>query len=194
MRLLPIPFLLSLALCFTQGEAQEVTQGEAQEVAKGIQGQQAPPLRVTEWIQLPEGTEQLDIPYYKGEILVMLMFQHTCEACHKRAFPTLQNLVKQFGDTPGVNFLAIQTPFEDFLDNTELKLAETAEKFDLQIPFGHLSKTPDFYSINAAYRTGGTPWWVIVNRDGVVEYDGFFLNPEVAVENLEKMIAGEPVD
>ena len=173
MRLLPIPFLLSLALCFTQGEAQEVTQGEAQEVAKGIQGQQAPPLRVTEWIQLPEGT---------------------CEACHKRAFPTLQNLVKQFGDTPGVNFLAIQTPFEDFLDNTELKLAETAEKFDLQIPFGHLSKTPDFYSINAAYRTGGTPWWVIVNRDGVVEYDGFFLNPEVAVENLEKMIAGEPVD
>ena len=165
-----------------------------EQVQSGIQGLEAPPLGVTSWIQLPEDKETLDISDYRGKTVVMLLFQNTCEACQKRAFPTLKILVDKFGDTEKIAFLAIQTPFEDFLDNTESKIQSSAENFGLKIPFGHLAKTPGFYSINAAYRTGGTPWWVIVNQQGKVDYNGFYLNPEVAVENLEKILDGKPVN
>ena len=157
---------------------------------KGIQGVKAPPLGVKSWIQLPEGKETIDISDYQGKTVVMLLFQSTCEACRKRAFPTLKMLVKKFGDREKLAFLAIQTPFEDFSDNTESKLQSAADEFDLTIPLGHLAKTPGFYSINAAYKTGGTPWWIIVNPVGIVDYNGFYLNPDIAVDNLEKILAG----
>ncbi len=164
------------------------------EPSKGIQGVKAPPLGVKNWIQLPEGKEIIDVSDYQGKTVVMLLFQSTCEACHKRAFPTLKMLVEKFGDREKLAFLAIQTPFEDFSDNTESKLQPTADEFGLTIPFGHLAKTPGFHSVNAAYKTGGTPWWIIVNPDGIVEYNGFYLNPDIAVENLEKILAGEPIE
>lgn len=161
---------------------------------KGIQGVKAPPLGVKSWIQLPEGKETIDISDYEGRTVVMLLFQSTCEACHKRAFPTLKMLVEKFGDREQLAFLAIQTPFEDFSDNTESKLQSTADEFGLTIPFGHLAKTPGFYSINAAYKTGGTPWWIIVNPVGIVDYNGFYLNPDIAVDNLEKILAGKSLE
>lgn len=165
-----------------------------QSKGKGIEGTEAPPFGGTEWIQLPEGRESLEISDFAGKYLVMMFFQDTCEACHKRSFPTLKRLVDKFGDEEGVAFLAIQTPFEDFTDNTKAKLAPTAEKFGLDIPFGHLAKTARLYSLNSAYNTGGTPWWVIVDKEGVVIYDGHYLNPDEAEKNLENLLAGKPID
>ena len=130
----------------------------SQEPQKGIEGEKAPPLGVTDWIQLPEGKDRLGIPDFKDKVLVMLLFQSTCEACQKREFPVLQQLVKEFEGNDDVAFLAIQTPFENFASNSELMLKPTAEKFELKIPFGHLAKTRDLYSINVAYKTAGTPW------------------------------------
>jgi hypothetical protein len=103
-------------------------------------------------------------------------------------------LADRFGDSDKVAFLSIQTPFEEFSDNTESKIQSAAEKFGLKIPFGHLVKTPGFHSVNTAYKTGGTPWWVIVNPEGKVDYNGFYLNPDVAVENLEKILDGESIN
>jgi len=193
MRILSAALVLALASLLPALHAQEALQ-QPQPPQKGIEGEKAPRLGVRRWIQLPEGKERVDVSDYRGKIIVMLLFQHTCEACHKRAFPTLQDLIEDFGDEEDVVFLAIQTPFEDFADNTIEKLEPTAEKFGLDIPMGHLTKTPGFYSVNTAYKTGGTPWWVIIDREGTVEYDGFYLNPEVARENLEKMIAGQSVE
>ncbi len=191
MRFLPSVFIL-LTLTFDWFSSPIALGDEG--TMKGIQGDSAPPLGVQKWIQLPDDKEVIDITDYRGKTVVMLFFQSTCEACHKRAFPTLEMLVEKFGDRDELAFLAIQTPFEDFSDNTETKLQPTADEFGLDIPFGHLAKTPGFYSINVAYKTGGSPWWVIVNPEGIVDYNGFYLNPEVAVENLEKILAGEPIE
>ncbi len=166
----------------------------AQERPRGIQGEVAPQLGVTEWIQLPEGKEKIELSEFRGKTVIMLFFQHTCTACNKRALPTLQKLLKKFGDSDAIAFLAIQTPFEDFSNNTVAKLEVTAARFDLDIPIGHLAKRPGAHSLNAAYKTAGTPWWVIVNPEGVVDYNGFYLNPEEAEKNIENLIAGKPIN
>ncbi|MEM9017719.1 MAG: TlpA disulfide reductase family protein [Verrucomicrobiota bacterium] len=157
----------------------------------GIEGEMAPPLGVSDWIQLPEGKERLGIPDFRDKVLVMLMFQSTCTACEFREFPVLKQLVEEFEGDDGVAFLAIQTTFENFSDNSELALQPTADKHDLQIPFGHLAKTPDNYSINIAYDTPGTPWWVVVDREGKVVFNDKTMHPDVATDNIRKLIAGE---
>ncbi len=192
MKFFHLPLLFALSGMTFLATAQDEANFEA--ARDGIEGLKAPPFGATEWIQLPEGKERLEINEFAGKFVVMLFFQSTCEASMKRAFPTMKKLVEKFGSEDGVEFLAIQTPFEDFTDNTMSKLEGIAEEFNLDIPFGHLAKTKGFYSLNDAYDTGGTPWWVVVNREGTVEYNGHYLNPEETEKNLENLLAGKPID
>jgi len=90
--------------------------------------------------------------------------------------------------------VAIQTPFEDFTTNSELQLRPTAKKFGLDIPFGHLAKTKDNYNINTAYQTAGTPWWVVIDRKGIVVFNDMTMDPDIASANIRKLIAGEEVE
>jgi thiol-disulfide isomerase/thioredoxin len=166
----------------------------AQETPKGIQGQKAPLLNVGDWYQLPEGKDKVEITDYEGKIVVLLFFQHWCEASQERELPVLQKLVKHYEGNDGIVFLAIQTAFEGFLDNTPDKLAVAAKKFDLTIPMGHYTKVPGFPGVSGTYKPGGTPWWVIIDRMGMVEYNGFILNEEEAIKGFDKMLAGLPVD
>jgi len=166
----------------------------AQEIQKGIQGEKAPPINITTWYQLPEGKKELELTDYKDKVIVMLFFQHWCKASQERELPVLKNLVERYKGNDEIVFLAIQTAFEGFLDNTPDKLKVTAEKFELDIPFGHNIKAPEFPGISGAYKPRGTPWWVIIDREGIVEYNGSILNEEEAVKGFEKLIAGLPVE
>jgi thiol-disulfide isomerase/thioredoxin len=166
----------------------------AQEIQKGIESQKAPLINISTWYQLPEGKKELEITDYKGKVIVMLFFQHWCKASQERELPVLKNLVERYKGNDEIVFLAIQTAFEGFLDNTPDKLKVTAEKFDLDIPFGHNIKAPEFPGISGAYKPRGTPWWVIIDREGIVEYNGSILNEEEAIKGLEKLIAGLPVE
>lgn len=37
------------------------------------------------------------------------------------------------------------------------------------------------------YRTGGTPWVVLLDGEGVVRYNDFHIGPEQAVERIERL-------
>ena len=181
--------LLALALATSFSVA-----ATAQEIPKGIQGQKAPLLNVSDWYQLPEGKDKVEITDYRGKIVVLLFFQHWCEASQKRELPVLQKLTKHYEGNDGIVFLAVQTAFEGFLDNTPDKLPVTAKNFELTIPIGHYTKVPGFPGVSGSYKPGGTPWWVIIDRNGMVEYNGFILNEEEAIKGFDKMLAGLPVN
>lgn len=161
---------------------------------KGIEGEIAPPLNVPDWYQTPKGKDRVELSDYKGKIVVLLFFQHWCKASQERELPVLKNLVKRYKGNDGIVFLAIQTVFEGYLDNTIDKLPVTAKKFDLDIPIGFIAKVPGFPGISATYKPGGTPWWVIIDQSGRVEYNGFLLNEEEAIKGFDKMLAGLPVN
>ncbi|MEM6278275.1 MAG: hypothetical protein AAF733_02275 [Verrucomicrobiota bacterium] len=160
----------------------------------GIKGKQAPPLGVTTWIQLPEGKDRLTMLDFRDSVLVLFCFQSTCLACEKREFPVLKQLVDEFEGEEGISFLAIQTPFEDYASNSELQLKPVAEKHDLSIPFGHLAKTAGIHNINEAFETGGTPWWIVIDRAGTVVFNDYTMAPEIAAANLRKLMAGDSVE
>ncbi len=165
---------------------------------KGIEGEVAPPLHADNWINLPEGEAGLiveegapgiDLKKYRGKVIVLKFFQSWCEACQKRSFPKLQKLVEHYEGNDKVQFIAVQTVFEGLADNTAAKLQPTADKFGLKIPFGHSVKLPNIPNVNMDYKTGGTPWWIVINKDGIVEFNGHYIDFDKAIINLDELIA-----
>ena len=80
--------------------------------------------------------------------------------------------------------MAIQTAFEGHSTNSSKRALATAKKFDLDIPIGHASLGKGTPQIMKDFRSGGTPWTVIIDKDGVVQFNDFTIKPA----NAEKLI------
>ena len=107
-------------------------------------------------------------------------------------FPTLKNLVEVFKDKDEIKFIAVQTVFEGYKSNTKEKLRENQLKYSLKIPMAHDAGNTDTDEIPETmnkYRSGGTPWTVIIDSSGKVVYNDFHIKDAQAVSLIEQLIA-----
>ena len=160
---------------------------------QGIEGLQAPPWNIPTWIDENGNplARPVELSDYANKVLVILAFQSWCPGCHSSGFPTLQFLSREFAAEPGVEFLAIQTVFEGKHANTADKLLENQTKYGLKIPFGHDPGDPstnDYPSVMYNYRTRGTPWVIIIDNNGVVQYNDFHIDPNVGRDLIRQLI------
>jgi hypothetical protein len=89
-------------------------------------------------------------------------------------------------------FVGIQTVFEGYSTNTKDKLRKNQLKYELKIPMAHAAGNPQTHEIPAImrnYRSGGTPWTVIIDLSGRVVYNNFHIDVKPAVELIEKLLA-----
>ena len=91
-----------------------------------------------------------------------------------------------------VRFFAVQTVFEGYHFNTRDKLRQNQLKYHLRIPMAHAAGNPDTGvspEIMRNYRSGGTPWTVIINSEGRIVYNGFHIDADQAVKMIREMTA-----
>lgn len=157
----------------------------AQSMPRGIVGQEAPSLRGIEWVRTIDNVAP---SVEEGKVNYLFFFQSWCPGCHSHGFPTLKKMVKEF---PEVNFIAVQTVFEGFNTNTKERAFADVQSFGLNIPVGHdgASGTPS--PLMHRYRSGGTPWTVIIDKKGIVRFNGFRLQVQQG-EELLNMLINEP--
>ena len=87
-------------------------------------------------------------------------------------------------------FVAVQTVFEGFGVNTKGAAKESADEFSLGIPVGHDSgRANDGSLLMRRYRSGGTPWTAIIDRQGIVRADDFFIAPKRAFAIIDRLLA-----
>ena len=106
-------------------------------------------------------------------------------------FPTLKRLTEAFKGNDQIIFLAIQTVFEGHLYNTEDKLRENQLNYDLKIPMAHVAgeaANRGAPEIMTNYRSGGTPWKVIIDPAGRVVYNAFHIQVEQAISLIKRLI------
>ena len=87
--------------------------------------------------------------------------------------------------------MAIQTVFEGFQYNTPDKVRKNQLKYNLNIPMAHVAGNPDTHKvpeIMRKYRTGGTPWTVIIDPSGEVVYNGFHIEVDQAVSLIRVLL------
>ncbi len=155
----------------------------------GILGQQAPAWNIDQWHNLPDGISSLDVDDFRGQVLYLFCFQSWCPGCHSHGFPTLQEVQQNYADNADVAFVAVQTVFEGFHTNTVDKAWDTVADYDLDLPVAHDQGEGDRPSpLMAKYRTGGTPWTIIIDRQGVVRFNGFGIKSEQAIGLIDQLL------
>jgi len=134
-------------------------------------------------------TNEIKLSDYKGKFKVVYCFQHWCPGCHSKGLPDLKKMVTALEGNDKVVFLAIQTVFEGYHANTYDKIIETQKKYELKIPFGHDAGNDgkSRSNIMTNYRTGGTPWFILIDQNDHIVFADFHLNVEGAIEVINSL-------
>lgn len=157
---------------------------------RGISGQQAPELDLNNWI---DGNGRhippVRLSELRGKVIYLYFFQDWCPGCHSRGFPLFKRLYEEFGNDSSVALLAVQTTFEGYYTNTIEKLRKNQLDYGIPVPMAHDAgvqgeRMPRTMSL---YRSGGTPWKVIINKQGKVVFNGFHIDPDKAIEAIRTL-------
>jgi len=179
---------LTIRLFFTICLVCFLWKNEAAAQQPGIVGKQAQDWNASHWIQLPSGKSSLNPSDYEGKVIYLYCFQSWCPGCHKHGFPTLKSLSSEYKDSKDVVFVAIQTTFEGFSSNPPERIKEMAQRYELDIPFAHSGTAKSPSSLMANYRTGGTPWTIIIDRKGTVRYNDFHISAKDGSQFIDTLI------
>lgn len=157
----------------------------------GIRGLEAPELDIEYWIDADGDRSKFSIADSRGKWIVLKCFQNWCPGCHASGFPFLQAFAKEFHDNPEVAIVAIQTVFEGFTTNTQDAVRELQLEYELPITMGHDPGDPDGLKISDTmlkYRTGGTPWIILIDPDGMVAFNDFRVNTGKLIEFIHEQV------
>ena len=157
----------------------------------GIVGTKAPELEISDWIDGAGKPTSFKLADHKGKFVFMEFWQSWCPGCHAHGFPTLKKISDAFKDNQHFTAIAIQTTFEGHAVNTSDKMREIQKRYDLDIVFGHDAGDPKSHGhpkTMVDYRSGGTPWAVLISPEGKVLFNDFHINPEGAIQLLHEEI------
>jgi hypothetical protein len=163
------------------------------EASLGIASEIAPEWEVSEWFDLPQDLphdqQQLRLGDIRAPVIYLYCFQSWCQGCHSHGFPTMA-AVRSRLDDDRVAFVAVQTVFEGHEVNTAERAVASVRQHGLDgIPVGHdvdpLRGQP---SMMRLYRTGGTPWTVIIGPERRVCFDGFQIDEASAVALIGQLL------
>ncbi len=150
----------------------------------------APEFFVNRWIgENGKHIAPLKLSDFKEKFKVIYCFQSWCPGCHSKGLPDLKKMVNALKGNENITFLAIQTVFEGFESNTFDKLIETQKQYDIQIPFGHDAGDDGKSTSNIMknYQTGGTPWFIFIDKHDAIVFSDFHLNINAAIAFLKTL-------
>ena len=165
----------------------------AQQQAGGIVGQAAPSWGVAQWTNLPQDKKALDLTDFSGKVVYLYCFQSWCPGCRQYGFPTLVDLVDRYQTAEDVAFVAVQTVFEGYQINTAQAGWRMAQEFGLDIPVGHDGSNGKRSILMRRYRTRGTPWAIIIDKQGTVRFNGFHITPDAAAKLIDQLRNESPI-
>lgn len=176
-----------LTLLFIWGIA--VSTGELYSMQHPLIGKKAPELRVMKWENLKKGQKIPRIQDYKDKVVYLYCYQNWCPGCHKYGFPAIKKISEEFKNNDDVVILVVQTVFEGFGTNTAAKMENVREEYQLDLPFGHDDGGGKGSSLMKDYKTRGTPWHIIIDKEGKVVFCDFHVDPEKTIQGLKKILA-----
>lgn len=154
----------------------------------GIVGRKAPELRVDYWIDEQGKETQFKLSDHQGKWVFLKCFQSWCPGCHSHGLPSVKKISDALAGNSQVVFAGIQTVFEGSWINRQSKVRETQLQYDLKMPMGHDPGDERSFTM-IDYRTGGTPWMILINPEGFVVFNDFGINTDRVIDYLKTQTA-----
>ncbi len=179
-RLAFVVALLSMPQCWSQDKATMELPGLPAHMKIG---QPAPNWLTANWFNLPDGKSKLDVDDYRGKVVVLFLFQSKCEGCRDGGVPILA-AIRGSVQHADVRYVAIQAVYELAFANTLDAAKAFAKEFEFDFPVGHTGS-----DIMKRYHALFSPWFVIIDRHGKIQFSSFFVAPQKAKQVIEKALA-----
>lgn len=163
-----------------------------QRPVRGIEGESAPELEFDYWIGSDGKPSSFSVKESMGKWVFLKCFQNWCPGCHKTGFPTLKAFADEFYGHPKVAMAGIQTVFEGYGSNTVEDVRKLQLRYELPLVMGHDAGNPNNHELPSTmknYRTGGTPWMILIAPDGKVVFNDFHVSPVRLIEFVRNNIA-----
>lgn len=119
---------------------------------------------------------------FYGKPLLILIFSLGCPGCLGRAIPFANKMVYEYGEK--IQVFGIHTNFEG-VDFPVEKFQSAKEELYIRFPF---FKDKNFHDTFYDYGAGGTPHWILVDKEGKVIYSIFGSDPNNALLRLDLKI------
>lgn len=158
----------------------------------GIVGQTAPELDVDYWIDEHGKPTNFSVTQARGKWVYLKCFQNWCPGCHAHGFPTLKRVADAFYGNDGIVIVGLQTVFEGFSVNIQAAVRKLQLRYALPITMGHDPGDPrgdPFPSTMRSYRTGGTPWMILIDPAGQVVFNDYGIDAGELIGFLHKQLA-----
>jgi len=161
---------------------------EAAPLKLGIKDELGPELTCRDWWGIDQGVSG-NLKDNRGKVVCMLFFQADCRYSNRYGLPELKKLQEQFTDDPNVLVMAVQTPFQNFEINTLEAGTKLFKENGLKGPLGHDSQAGRKSKTFQNYKALGTPWFVVLDKQGIVRYNDSSLPVEEAIEMVGEIKA-----
>lgn len=116
---------------------------------------------------------------FEGKPLVILLFSLQCPGCIGRAVPYANRLVYENQDKLSV--IGIHTHFEG-PEKTIDELKQAKDELYIRFPY---FKDSGFAETFHTYEAGGTPHWIIVDKNGIIIESIFGSDPNRALLRID---------
>ncbi|MBY0536593.1 MAG: redoxin domain-containing protein [Chitinophagaceae bacterium] len=116
---------------------------------------------------------------FRGKPLIILLFSLHCPGCIGRAIPFANRLVYENEDK--INVIGIHTHFEG-PEKTQNELESAKTELFIRFPY---YKDAGFAETFHIYQAGGTPHWIIVDKNGIIIESIFGSDPNRALLRID---------
>lgn len=149
----------------------------------------APPLVTSEWIN---SKRSLDIPDFRGRILVIEAFQMLCPGCVAHGLPQVQRVAQLF-PADDVAVIGLHTVFEHHAaQGTREALSAFAHEYRLGFPIGIDRQNGHLPETMTAYEMQGTPTLVVIDRAGKRRFQRFGHVDDLTLGSIIGSLRAEP--
>lgn len=151
--------------------------------------QSAPPLLTSDWLNT---TRPLDIPDFRGKLLVIEAFQMLCPGCVTHGLPQAQRIAGAFS-AEHVAVIGLHTVFEHHeAQGSRAALAAFAHEYRLGFPIGIDRQDGRLPATMTAYEMQGTPTLVVVDRNGLRRFQRFGHVDDLTLGSVIGTLLAEP--
>lgn len=124
------------------------------------------------------------VEQFRGKPLLILIFNLGCPGCIGRAIPFANSNMVEHGEK--IQVIGIHTNFEG-VDFDKAHFEKAKEELYIRFPF---YRDVNYNNTFLKYGAGGTPHWVIADKDGLTAYSIFGSEPNNALLRIGYVING----
>jgi hypothetical protein len=151
----------------------------------------APPLITSEWLN---SDKPLDIPDFRGRVLVIEAFQMLCPGCVSHGLPQAQRIARVF-PSDQVAVIGLHTVFEHHeAQGTREALAAFAHEYRLSFPIGIDRQNGRLPATMTAYNMQGTPTLIVIDRNGMRRMQRFGQVDDLTLGSILGTLLAEPLE